>query len=75
MNIKNLAKQLSSFCLSEKLFIYLASEIIDEAKHPFLDFMVIFEHKEKFLSLKLFFYLLDEIYNEKFKKQFESIEK
>lgn len=31
--------------------------------------MIIFEQKEKFLSLKIFFYLLDEIYNEKFEKQ------
>ena len=69
MNIKNLAKQISSFCLSEKFFIYLVGEIKDKEETPFSDFMIVFEHKEKFLSLKLFFYLLDEIYNEKFKKQ------
>ena len=69
MNIKNLAKQISSLCLSEKFFIYLVGEIKDKEENPFSDFMIVFEHKEKFLSLKLFFYLLDEIYNEKFKKQ------
>ena len=74
LNIKNLAKQLSSFCLSEKFFIYLVGEIKDEQTDtPFSDFVVIYEKKEKYLSLKIFFYVLEEILNEKFEKQIREI--
>ena len=74
LNIKNLVKQLSSFCLSEKFFIYLVGEIKDEqTKTPFSDFVVIYEQKEKYLSLKIFFYVLEEILNEKFEKQIREI--
>ena len=74
LNIKNLAKQLSSFCFSEKFFIYLVGEIKDEQiETPFIDFVVIYEKKEKYLSLKIFFYVLEEILNEKFEKQIREI--
>jgi len=74
LNIKNLAKQLSSFCLSEKFFIYLVGEIKDETTDtPFSDFVVIYEKKERYLSTKIFFYVLEEILNEKFKKQIKEI--
>ena len=74
LNIKTLAKQLSSFCFSEKFFIYLVGEIKDEQiETPFIDFVVIYEKKEKYLSLKIFFYVLEEILNEKFEKQIREI--
>ena len=53
LSVKNLAKQFSSFCLSEKLFIYLVGK--DDEEIPLFDFMVILEQKEKYLSLKIFF--------------------
>lgn len=47
LNIKNLVKQLSSFCLSEKFFIYLVGELKDiRNKSPLSDFIIIYEKKK-----------------------------
>ena len=62
LNIQNLAKQLASFCLSEKFFIYLVGELKEEYnKTPCNDFIALYETKEKYLSLKVFFYLIEEL--------------
>ena len=74
MNLKNIAKKISSFCFSEKFFIYLLGEFKNEnPDKPLSDFIFLFENKEKYLSLKLLFYLLEEIKTEKFEKQIQEI--
>ena len=71
-NLKNIAKKISSFCFSEKFFIYLLGEFKNEnPAQPLSDFIFWFENKEKYLSLKLLFYLLEEIKTEKFEKQIQ----
>ena len=74
--LKNLVKQLSSFCLSEKFYIYFIGELKDERSiHPFFDFITIYEQKENYLSVKLFFLLLEELKMQKFDNQIIEIYK
>ena len=76
LNLKNLVKQLSYFCQSEKFYIYFIGELKDEKEiHPFLDFLTIYEAKENYLSLKIFFLLLEELKIQNFDKQIIEIYK
>ena len=76
LNLKNLVKQLSYFCQSEKFYIYFIGELKDEKEiHPFLDFLTIYEAKENYLSLKIFFLLLEELKIRNFDKQIIEIYK
>ena len=73
-NAKSLAKQISNFCFSEKFFIYLVGELKDKVtKQPLDDLIVLFEKKNNFLSLRILFYLLEEIKTEQFEKQIREI--
>ena len=76
LNLKNLVKQLSYFCQSEKFYIYFIGELKDEKEiHPFFDFLTIYEAKENYLSLKIFFLLLEELKIRNFDKQIIEIYK
>jgi len=76
LNIKNLVKQLSYFCQSEKFYIYFIGELKDEKEsQPFFDFLTIYEAKENYLSLKIFFLLLEELKIQNFDKQIIEIYK
>ena len=76
LSLKNLVKQLSYFCQSEKFYIYFIGELKDEKEiHPFLDFLTIYEAKENYLSLKIFFLLLEELKIQNFDKQIIEIYK
>ena len=76
LSLKNLVKQLSYFCQSEKFYIYFIGELKDEKEiHPFLDFLTIYEAKENYLSLKIFFLLLEELKIRNFDKQIIEIYK
>ena len=76
LNLKNLVKQLSYFCQSEKFYIYFIGELKDEKEiHPFFDFLTIYEAKENYLSLKIFFLLLEELKIQNFDKQIIEIYK
>ena len=76
LNLKNLVKQLSYFCQSEKFYIYFIGELKDEKEsQPFFDFLTIYEAKENYLSLKIFFLLLEELKIQNFDKQIIEIYK
>ena len=76
LNLKNLVKQLSYFCQSEKFYIYFIGELKDEKEsQPFFDFLTIYEAKENYLSLKIFFLLLEELKIRNFDKQIIEIYK
>ena len=76
LNLKNLVKQLSYFCQSEKFYIYFIGELKDEKEsQPFVDFLIIYEAKENYLSLKIFFLLLEELKIQNFDKQIIEIYK
>ena len=76
LNLKNLVKQLSYFCQSEKFYIYFIGELKDEKEsQPFVDFLIIYEAKENYLSLKIFFLLLEELKIRNFDKQIIEIYK
>ena len=76
LNLKNLVKQLSYFCQSEKFYIYFLGELKDEKEsQPFFDFLTIYEAKENYLSLKIFFLLLEELKIQNFDKQIIEIYK
>ena len=76
LSLKNLVKQLSYFCQSEKFYIYFLGELKDEKEsQPFFDFLTIYEAKENYLSLKIFFLLLEELKIQNFDKQIIEIYK
>ena len=63
LDLNKTVYQLSSFCFSEN-FIHLF--IFEIKKSAFLDIIAIYEMKEKFLSLKIFFQLIEELKIKKF---------
>ena len=63
-DIKNSVEKLCSFCFSESFFFFISNEFLLEFKI----FLSIFEMKEKFLSLKIIFQLMEELK----KKNFEN---
>ena len=73
INIKYLAKRLFSFFSSEKFIPHLISEIKLEEEMPLSGLIYLCENKEKYLSIKLFFNLLEEVINEKFDTQIKEI--
>ncbi len=71
LNAKNIAKQIASFCLSEKLIPFIFGEI-KLKEHLFFP-IAMYEVEEKYLSLKIIFHLLEELTNEKFEDILEEI--
>lgn len=70
INIIDVAKKLSYFCFSEK-FIPLLS---GKTKIDVLFFIImLYEKKEKYLSLKIYFPLLEELKKQKFEAKIEAI--
>lgn len=63
INIKNTAKKLASFCLSEKFIPILFGKKNLDALY---NVIAIYELNEKYLSLKILFYLLEELKDERF---------
>ena len=73
INIKYLAKRLFSFFSSEKFIPHLISETKLKETMPLSGFIYLCENEEKYLSIKLFFNLLEEVINEKFDIQIKEI--
>lgn len=73
LDTKSLAKQIFSFFSSEKFIPCLITEIKLKETNPFSSLIYLYEYKEKYLSIKIFFYLLEEIKNEKFDIQIKEI--
>ena len=76
LNIIDLCNQLKSFVLSHNFIpcIFLEKTIIKN-ENLFIPFVVIYESKEKFLSLKVFLNLLEELKKMKFDTQIKEIYK
>ena len=76
LNIIDLCNQLKSFVLSDNFIpcIFLEKTIIKN-ENLFIPFVVIYESKEKYLSLKVFLNLLEELKKMKFDTQIKEIYK
>ena len=76
LNIKELCNQLQSFALSEHLipFIYFDKELYKN-ENLFIFFVKLYESKEKYLSIKVFLNLLEELKKMKFDEQIKNIYK
>ena len=78
LNIKNISRHLFSFISSEKFHLILLAEIDkrNESRKiniPFYIFIFIYEAKEKYLSLKIFLNILEEMKNMKFDHKIKNI--
>ena len=76
LNIKNISKQLLSFCLSDKFIPFLFTELglcEKESFKSFSRFIGLYESKEKYLSLKILFNLLEDLKNAQFDIQLKEI--
>ena len=62
--IKDIIDKLCSLCFSDKFANYIVYEFCAEYK----DFISVFEMKEKYLLLKIFFQLMEELKNKNFEK-------
>ena len=72
INIIDVAKKLSYFCFSEKFIPFLSGK----TKIDVLFFIImLYEKKEKYLSLKIYFPLLEELKKQKFEANIEAIYK
>ena len=70
INIIDVAKKLSYFCFSEKFIPFLSGK----TKINVLFFIImLYEKKEKYLSLKIYFPLLEELKKQKFEAKIEAI--
>ena len=76
LNIKELCNQLQSFALSEHFipFIYFDKELYKN-ENLFIFFVKLFKSKEKYLSIKVFLNLLEELKKMKFDEQIKNIYK
>ena len=73
LNIKNISKQLLSFCLSDKFIPFLYTELGLYKEELFSRFIGLYESKEKYLSLKILFNLLEDLKNAQFDIQLKEI--
>lgn len=79
--LNNYVEQLVSFCFSESFipFLYFELEAVQENTkknyYPFSLslFIALYEDKEKFLSLKIFLYLLEELKKKKFDEKLKEL--
>ena len=69
LNLKNVVNNLSLFCFSDKFIPFFLMENRQNIL-PFLNIIIIYEMKEKFLSLKIVFPLFEELKNQKFENYF-----
>ena len=74
-DINNIIDKLSSYSMSDELYIYIILETSKNNIPPFSNIISKFEMKEKFFSLKIFFPLLEELKNIKIEKRFEQLAK
>ena len=70
INIIDVAKKLSYFCFSEKFIPFLSgkTQIVG-----LFSIIMLYEKKEKYLSLKIYFPLLEELKKQKFEAKIEAI--
>ena len=73
LNVKDVVKRLSLFCLSDKFKPLLGVEFLYKDPYfPFCGLISLLEMKEKFLTLKILIPLLEQLRSDKFDK-FENI--
>ena len=73
LNVKDVVKRLSLFCLSDKFKPLLGAEFLYKDPYfPFCGLISLLEMKEKFLTLKILIPLLEQLRSDKFDK-FENI--
>ena len=73
LNPNKFANRLLKFCLSEEFEFYLFSELDNHQEQSFINLITIYEFKEKYLSIKIFFFLMEQLKNEKFDDKLREI--